>query len=118
MLRNCLNCGKEFEGTARANFDTDKCRVAYNRNNRSVTKPDVTEKNVTENGTGNVTETMTKTDALFQQDAIDRGLGPDWLNMTIIREPNCMNCGKRFKTRLALLKYCSPDCRRKAYGWT
>lgn len=111
MLLNCNNCTKEFEAkTSRSRFCSTKCKQAAFRNNpsqRSVT-------NVTQTPSS-VTQTLTKTDQLFQQDVINRSLGDNWLSFSpIVRSPNCLQCGKSFKTQLGLLRYCSPSCKAKA----
>lgn len=121
MLLNCKNCDKEYEAkTKRSTFCSDNCKVAYHRNNSSVTESTVTSENDTEHVTETPDDINTiypsdlKTDKLFQDDAIKRDLGDRWLRFSdIVRAPSCRVCGKTFKTRLALLNYCSPTCRRK-----
>lgn len=115
MLRECKNCGKEFEGTKRANYCSDKCRVQFNRNNSSVTNDTETSDNVTERVTETPEQKLTKTDILFQKDAEERGLGENWLTFSEIkRSPKCDTCKKPFSSHLELLRYCSPHCRREA----
>lgn len=106
MLRNCKNCDKEYEGTERKQFCSDKCRVQYNRDKGSVTE-----------NTDSVTERKyTKTDKEFQDyySAIPH-LGPNWLTFSDdTRNPKCGQCGKQFKTRLRLLSYCSLKCKSES----
>lgn len=115
MTRECKHCGKEFVAkTVRAEFDSPACRKAFNRNN-SVTPVTETTDDVTELVTEKIELPLSKTDALFQKDTIDRGLGEYWLAFSpITRSPKCDTCKKQFKTRLGLLRYCSPHCRREA----
>lgn len=108
--RQCVNCLTVFTPkTARSKYCSDKCKTAFNRNNKSiVTNVTETKKAVTER----VTEKLTKTDQLFQDDAIARKLGDNWLAFSeVIRNPKCNHCQKNFKTQLPMLRYCSPDCR-------
>ena len=106
MLRNCKNCDKEYEGTERKQFCSDKCRVQYNRDQVLVTE-----------NTDSVTERKhTKTDKEFQEHYSQVShLGSDWLAFSdVVRNPSCHQCGKSFKTRLPLLIFCSLKCRSEA----
>lgn len=109
MLRECQNCGKEFKGTERAKFCSSKCRVQFNRDKDLVTQ---TQDSVTER----VTQKYTKTDKEFQDHYSNiKDLGPDWLKFgDVVRNPTCGQCGKTFKTRLQMLRYCSLSCRSQA----
>lgn len=114
MERHCKNCDKLFKpSTSRKEYCSDNCRQRSFRNNKdksSVTNVTQTNDSVTQR----VTQKLTKIDQLFQDDAIARGLGENWLKFSdMVREPSCRNCKARFKTRLNLLDYCSPDCRRE-----
>lgn len=92
----CLNCDTEFTGTKRAKFCSDKCRVQYARNNSSVTKPSDTESSVTQNR-------VTETDQLFENK------NPGYYKFEDeVFSRTCLICDKKFKTRLKLLKTCSP----------
>lgn len=121
MLLNCKNCEKEYEAkTKRSAYCSDNCKVMYNRNNSSVTSTDdssvTSENDVTEtiDDISTIYPSDTKTDKLFQDDAIKRNLGEYWLAFSeIVRMPKCRVCNKSFKTRLSLLNYCSPTCRTK-----
>lgn len=124
MIRNCNNCTKEYEApTSRSKFCSEKCKLAAFRNNKSSVPLQSTVTNDTQTPE-NVTETkLTKTDQLFQDDVIAREVGKEhpggsesWLAFTdTIRQPECKQCGKKFKTRLPLLQFCSPVCRRNAW---
>jgi len=58
---------------------------------------------------------LTRTDKLFQADAIKRNLGAYWHTFgDTVLSKTCAVCDKPFKTRLKLLRYCSPTCRGKA----
>ena len=108
--KQCKNCLTPFQGkTERAVFCSNKCRLAFHRNNSSVSFETKTPKSET------IRETiLSKTDQLFQDDAIKRDLGDNWLAFSpITRNPVCNHCQKAFKTRLPMLRYCSPECRSK-----
>lgn len=117
MIRNCNNCEKEYEAkTDRSKFCSTKCKLSYHRNNSTVSNDTQTPENDTQRDTerklAGSTAKLTKTDQLFQDDAIARNLGEYWLSFSeIVREVNCNHCKKKFKTRLPLLRYCSPKCR-------
>jgi hypothetical protein len=55
----CLQCDKEFESKRiDARFCSGKCRIAYHRNELSVTKDTVTDKSVTDNVTDKEVKTV------------------------------------------------------------
>lgn len=116
MLRQCNNCGKDYEAKrASSKFCSDKCKMAFKRNNQtevSVTPVTISKDFVTIKDSVTKPAKLSKTDQLFQDDAIKRNLGEDWLRFgDVVRSPKCMQCGDPFKTRLSMLEFCSPKCR-------
>ncbi len=119
MIRQCLYCDKSFEAKrSDTKFCSAKCKNASFRNNKriiAVATDNSDTDNVTVRDTDNTTDKLAKTDQLFQDDAVKRDLGKNWLVFSeIVRQPNCRQCGKKFKTKLQMLNYCSPDCRNEA----
>lgn len=53
-------------------------------------------------------EIMTVTDRLFESKHPGY-----YIFDTVEREPMCMTCFKKFRTRLMLLRFCSPSCQHK-----
>lgn len=112
----CSNCNEEFEGTKRAKYCSDKCRVTFNRKESIVTNVTETTPIVTERVTEtqqDVTQKLSKTDQLFKQDAQDRGLGDFYNFGDTVKDKVCSVCAKSFTTMLPLLRTCSPTCKSK-----
>lgn len=93
----CLNCETEFEPkTKRAKFDSDKCRLEYFRNNNETQRLE-TESPETETN-------HTPTDQRFEDSQ------PGYYKFDDrVYSRTCLICQKKFKTRLQLLKTCSPE---------
>lgn len=112
--KTCLNCTEEVSN--RAKFCSDKCRKQYERNSDKTTPElghlsDLEAK--TELGQANSDKdefraTLTKTDKTFYDRALRDFKEPYYrFGETEATEKVCSRCGEKFKTSLALLKYCS-----------
>ena len=100
----CIVDGQEFIGRTGAKFCSDKCRKAWSRNKSDKKLENKSDKIKSD------TE-MTVTDKLFAEDALARGLGEYYMFDTTIYDRKCVECRKKYKTSLSLLKFCSPACR-------
>lgn len=107
---NCLNCDTAFEAKrSDTKFCSTRCKQQWNRNNR-ITSEEIKRINDTDNPQNviriNDTDKLTKTDQLFETHQ------PGYYKFSDkIYERECFlpSCGEKFKTRLQLLKYCSPQ---------
>lgn len=113
----CQVCGTEFEAKrSTARFCSEKCKQL---NKRHAKPSDTLNDTVTKPKTLSVSDDaptfidmhpprMTKTDLKFDMDCIGyyKFDQPESKRM-------CIQCGADFKTRLELLKTCSPGCQQK-----
>lgn len=115
---NCLNCNKEISN--RAKYCSDKCRKQYERSNagrspnsdKRSDKPNPdTQKEPTRTGPGQdgFRDTLTATDKTFYDRAIKDFGKPYYKFSDKIQEHTCAmgSCGKKFKTSLSMLRFCS-----------
>ncbi len=106
----CLNCDTEFEPkTKRAKYCSDRCKLQWNRNNVD-TEPKSIVSNDTESTISDtqrdteITKELTKADKLFEEHQ------PGYYRFgKEVFERRCLICDKKFKTKLQLLKTCSPE---------
>ena len=112
-----MSCREEIETTSvRGKYCSDKCRVTFNRNKQNSTTVNVTIKaeirTAKHPAESTVTsQELTATDKDFQDNAVKRGLGADWLIFSNLKQVKCLQCNKSFETSLELLRYCSVKCR-------
>lgn len=122
MTRICNSCDKEYQSkSAKSRYCSEACKQSAKRNRTvspsTVSRHDKSDKSDTIDDT--IATPLSKTDQLFQDDAVKRNLGEHWLAFSpITRQPECVvrSCGKKFKTQLPLLRYCSPECRSLDLG--
>lgn len=104
----CQNCQKEIP---RGKWCSDKCRKAYARNpdkKPDISKPDTDKSQVGQIVySGDIPSNITKTDKTFYDRAM-KDFGEPYYNFNgRLRKEECRKCGKKFDTRLSLLKFCS-----------
>lgn len=123
--RQCLQChGSYTFKSKKSRFCSEKCKSSHNRDKRtggtvtslSVNRDRSAEKHGKTPEAENDVTVLTETDISFQKEAIAHGMGEHWLNFTKLKEEHCWECNRPFMTHLALLRYCSSECRSKAMG--
>lgn len=122
--RVCEQCGKEI---TRGKFCSPKCKMA---NRRSVTNRNtVGDENVTQSVTNETVTSqkdesvtrddfradLTKTDKTFYDRAMRDFKEPYYRFEDKLREASCFQCGKRYKTSLSLLRFCSYEHYKKPW---
>jgi hypothetical protein len=94
-MNECLNCKKEV--SEKATYCSDKCRIAYTRKLKKGVQPEQPK----------VTRTFdfkpTRTDAKFEANK------PNYYNYGALHKSKCQECSAEFKTRMDLLRFCSPQ---------
>ena len=99
----CLNCGKEI--SQRAKYCSDRCTKAYKRN--SDKKGPEVGQNSDIPQLGQVKSDMTETDQTFYDRAMKDFGEPYYKFGESEREETCLQCDKKFKTTLSMLRFCS-----------
>lgn len=100
VMNRCLSC--KLEISEKATFCSDKCRMAYTRRTKKGQEP---EQKQPEQPTRTFDFKPTRTDSLFEAKR------PGYYTFSakeLSRTCVLPDCKKPFKTRLSLLKYCSP----------
>lgn len=101
-MKACLNCTNEVSD--KAEFCSDRCRMAYRRRTKKGAQP---EQNDPEHTTRTLDFTPTRTDRLFEDSK------PNYYRFSDeVKNETCVACDKNFRTRLSLLRYCSPACQK------
>lgn len=78
--------------------------MAYQRRTKQGDQP---EQNDPEHATRTFDFELTRTDRLFEDSK------PNYYNFSdSIKNEKCLQCGKEFKTRLKMLRQCTPKCMR------
>lgn len=108
----CQNCSKQI---ARGRWCSDKCRKSFNR--KSDTNPDKLKSDIEKSDKIDFTTSpevslgfkLTETDKTFYNRAMKDFGEPYYGFGEHTKERECIlpSCGKKFKTSLSLLKYCS-----------
>lgn len=109
--RTCTNCGKDIsDRSARAKFCSDKCTKAFKRNSdiKSDKTNSDTELGQDNSDNANLRDQLNKTDRTFYDRAI-KDFGEPYYNFELdnVRDGKCAYCEAKFKTTLALNRYCS-----------
>lgn len=108
----CNNCGIQI---ARGKWCSDACRKAYSRNpdkKSDISNPDTDKLEVGQpksdiDDTNTFRASLTVTDKTFYDRAL-RDFGKPYYRFTDnIREEKCLFCGEKFRTGLAMLRFCS-----------
>lgn len=105
----CLYCGTQIN---KGKYCSDAHRMAYKRQPEQIDNPNTNkpEQKVPEQSNPN----MTTTDKTFYDRAM-RDFGEPYYNFdSELRENDCAQCKKKYKTRLALNKYCSYEHYKEA----
>lgn len=99
----CSVCETEFEAKrADAKYCSNSCKLKASRDTRKGSVTPINPKSDTDNP-------LSDTDKLFEESY------PGYYRFSDKTQDRiCGVCSKQFKTRLPLLKYCSPNCRGDA----
>lgn len=112
----CRVCNKEFESTrATAKYCSPKCRVKASRvtlSDDNVTLSPQKAVTLRKNVTLSVTLTPTDEELIMLSEKGGKRHGYKFDDRS--HEKNCVQCGKKFKTRLGLNRFCGAVCRTTA----
>lgn len=102
----CQNCGKQI---AKGKWCSDKCRMAFKRKPEQKPKPNTNkgEQTIPEQHSPNIRDSLTKTDQTFYDRAMRDFEKPYYNFSDELREEECLHCGDKFKTSMAMLRFCS-----------
>lgn len=105
-MNTCLNCNDEV--TDKQKYCSDRCRKAYTRRTKAGQLPGQTDPVFNPDKAKVSDLRLTRTDRLFEDSK------PNYYQYPLedARNDVCLECGKRFTTRMKLLRNCSPLCIR------
>lgn len=103
-MNKCLYCDKELEG--KKVYCSEAHRKAYTRRTKVGHQPGQNDPDIT---TRTLDFKLTRTDSKFEDYKSNY-----YKFGEIENKRKCQNCNADFKTRLELLKYCSPKCMKLA----
>jgi hypothetical protein len=97
-MNNCLYCNKEISGKAK--YCSEAHSKAYRRKIKAGQLPGQNDPILQP---GQARTGLTRTDAKFEANK------PNYYNYGALHKSKCQECGAEFKTRMELLRFCSPQ---------